>query len=57
MTEACEPDSLAARIVAAEGGPGQNPWSSAAGYGQFLSGTWLEIFRRTYPQLSQEHEP
>jgi hypothetical protein len=53
MTEACEPGSLAARIVAAEGGPGQNPWSSAAGYGQFLSGTWLEIFRRAYPQLAQ----
>jgi len=32
---------LSARIIAAEGGPGRNPLSSAAGYGQFLSGTWL----------------
>jgi hypothetical protein len=53
MTEACGLGPLAARIVAAEGGPGQNPWSSAAGYGQFLSGTWLETFRRAYPQLAQ----
>jgi hypothetical protein len=53
ITDACEPGSLGARIVAAEGRPGQNPWSSAAGYGQFLSGTWLEIFRRAYPQLAQ----
>jgi len=53
ITDACELRPLAARIVAAEGGPGQNPWSSAAGYGQFLSGTWLEIFRRAYPQLAQ----
>jgi hypothetical protein len=53
IIEPCEPGSLAARIIAAEGGPGQNPWSSAAGYGQFLSGTWLETFRRAYPQLAQ----
>jgi hypothetical protein len=53
ITDPCEPRPLAARIVAAEGGPGQSPWSSAAGYGQFLSGTWLEIFRRAYPQLAQ----
>jgi hypothetical protein len=46
-------DNLADRIIAAEGGPEPNPWSSAAGYGQFLSGTWLEIFRRAYPQIAQ----
>jgi hypothetical protein len=46
------PDGLAGRIVAAEGGPARNPSSSAAGYGQFLSGTWLEIFSRAYPQLA-----
>jgi len=46
-------DNLAARIIAAEGEPDPNPWSSAAGYGQFLSGTWLEIFRRAYPQIAQ----
>jgi hypothetical protein len=44
---------LSARIIAAEGGPGRNPLSSAAGYGQFLSGTWLEMFGRTYPQVAQ----
>jgi hypothetical protein len=44
---------LSARIIAAEGGPGRNPLSSAAGYGQFLSGTWLELFGRAYPQLAQ----
>jgi hypothetical protein len=45
---------LASRIVAAEGGPAANPASSAAGYGQFLRGTWLEIFTRAYPQLAQK---
>src|SRR5580704_9051521 len=44
---------LGARIIAAEGGPGRNPLSSAAGYGQFLSGTWLEMFGRAYPQVAQ----
>jgi hypothetical protein len=44
---------LGARIIAAEGRPGRNPLSSAAGYGQFLSGTWLEMFGRAYPQLAQ----
>jgi hypothetical protein len=33
--------------------PGRNPLSSAAGYGQFLSGTWLEMFERTYPQIAR----
>ncbi len=47
------PASLASRIVAAEGGPGANSASSAAGYGQFLRGTWLDMFARTYPQLAQ----
>jgi hypothetical protein len=44
---------LGARIIAAEGGAGRNPLSSAAGYGQFLSGTWLEMFARAYPQVAQ----
>src|SRR5438477_12754573 len=44
---------LGARLIAAEGGPGRNPFSSAAGYGQFLSGTWLEMFGRAYPQVAQ----
>src|SRR6267378_2992612 len=48
---------LGARIVAAEGEPGRNPLSSAAGYGQFLSGTWLEIFRRAYPHVAQIMSP
>jgi hypothetical protein len=56
-TRALEPigdaDRLGARIAAAEGQPGRNPLSSAAGYGQFLSGTWLEIFERAYPQVAQ----
>jgi hypothetical protein len=46
-------DGLGARIIAAEGEPGRNPLSSAAGYGQFLSGTWLEMFGRAYPQVAQ----
>lgn len=45
---------LASRIVAAEGGPGANSASSAAGYGQFLRGTWLELFARAYPQLADK---
>ena len=44
---------LGTRIIAAEGGPSRNPLSSAAGYGQFLSGTWLEMFGRAYPQVAQ----
>jgi hypothetical protein len=44
---------LGARIITAEGGAGRNPLSSAAGYGQFLSGTWLEMFGRAYPQVAQ----
>ena len=43
---------LTARIIAAEGGPGDNPLSSASGYGQFLRDTWLDIFRRAYPRLA-----
>ena len=43
---------LAARIIAAEGGPGDNPLSSASGYGQFLRDTWLDVFRRAYPRLA-----
>src|SRR5260370_6678402 len=49
-------DALAefsARIIAAEGGPARNPLSSAAGYGQFLSGTSLEMFGHAYPHVSQ----
>ena len=46
-------DSLGARIIAAEGGPSRNLLSSAAGYGQFLSGTWLEMFGRAYPQVAR----
>jgi hypothetical protein len=56
-TSALEPirdaDDLGARIIAAEGGPSRNRLSSAAGYGQFLSGTWLEMFGRAYPQVAQ----
>ena len=44
---------LAERIIAAEGGPAANPRSSAAGYGQFLRGTWLDLFGRLYPQLTR----
>jgi hypothetical protein len=43
---------LADRIIAAEGGPGDNPLSSASGYGQFLRDTWLDVFRRAYPRLA-----
>jgi hypothetical protein len=45
---------LASRIVGAEGGPRPNPASSAAGYGQFLRGTWLEMFVRAYPRVAQQ---
>jgi hypothetical protein len=45
---------LASRIVAAEGGPAANSASSAEGYGQFLRGTWLEVFARSYPRLAQQ---
>jgi hypothetical protein len=44
---------LAIRIVAAEGGPARNPASSAAGYGQFLRSTWLDVFARAYPNLAR----
>jgi hypothetical protein len=44
---------LGARIIAAEGGSSRNALSSAAGYGQFLAGTWLETFERAYPQIAQ----
>jgi hypothetical protein len=43
---------LAARIIAAEGDPGDNSLSSASGYGQFLRDTWLDVFRRAYPRLA-----
>ena len=49
--------SLASRIIAAEGGPGRNPASSAAGYGQFLRATWLELFQQTYPRIAQSLSP
>lgn len=49
--------NLALRIVTAEGGPGPNPVSSAAGYGQFLRGTWLEVFGRAYPDIAQKLSP
>jgi hypothetical protein len=45
---------LASRLVLAEGGPSPNSASSAAGYGQFLRGTWLEVFGRTYPRLARQ---
>lgn len=38
------------RVVGAEGGAGKNPFSSAQGYGQFTSSTWLEQFAKTFPQ-------
>ncbi len=37
------------RVVGAEGGTANNPYSSAAGYGQFTKGTWLEQFGKVYP--------
>ena len=46
--------SLASRIVAAEGGPGKNPASSADGFGQFLRGTWLDLFSRAYPVVARK---
>jgi hypothetical protein len=46
--------ALAARIVMAEGGPGRNARSSAAGYGQFLRGTWIDVFSRAYPELARK---
>lgn len=47
-------DGFAARILLAEGGPARNAASSAAGYGQFLRATWIEVFTRTYPELAQK---
>jgi hypothetical protein len=45
---------LASRILIAEGGPGRNPASSAAGYGQFRRGTWLDVFTHAYPDLARK---
>jgi len=46
----------AARVTAFENPTGnaaaQNPNSSATGDGQFLNGTWLPLFRQTFPQLA-----
>jgi hypothetical protein len=47
------PADLAVRVVAAEGGPGRSPSSSAAGYGQFLRTTWLDVFGRAYPDIAR----
>jgi hypothetical protein len=44
---------LAVRMVAAEGGPGRSSTSSAAGYGQFLRTTWLDVFGRAYPDIAR----
>jgi hypothetical protein len=44
---------LAVRVVAAEGGPGRSSTSSAAGYGQFLRTTWLDVFGRAYPDIAR----
>jgi hypothetical protein len=40
-------------VVAAEGGPGRSSTSSAAGYGQFLRTTWLDVFGRAYPDIAR----
>jgi hypothetical protein len=47
------PADLAVRVVAAEGGPGRSSTSSAAGYGQFLRTTWLDVFGRAYPDIAR----
>jgi hypothetical protein len=44
---------LAVRVVAAEGGPDRSSTSSAAGYGQFLRTTWLDVFGRAYPDIAR----
>lgn len=36
------------RVVGAEGGTGQNPNSSAVGFGQFVDKTWLEQYKKLY---------
>lgn len=43
-----EINQFESRVVGAEGGAGKNPHSSAAGFGQFVSGTWLQQFRRVF---------
>lgn len=39
-------------VIGAEGGTGQNPNSSAAGYGQFTNSTWLSYYKRLFPERS-----
>ncbi|SLJ88406.1 phage tail length tape measure family protein [Novosphingobium mathurense] len=46
------------RVIGAEGGAADNPFSSATGFGQFIKGTWLEQFRKVFAdeaaKLSQD---
>lgn len=48
---------FADRVVAAESGGNaraKNPNSTATGTGQFLESTWLDLFRRYYPEQAQQ---
>lgn len=46
------------RVIGAEGGSADNPFSSASGFGQFTKSTWLDQFRKVFgdqaDQLTQQ---
>ncbi|MEO0828844.1 MAG: phage tail length tape measure family protein [Pseudomonadota bacterium] len=44
------------RVIGAEGGAGDNPFSSASGFGQFTRGTWLEQFAKVFGDTGRSDE-
>lgn len=42
------------RVVGAEGGTAQNPFSTAKGFGQFTERTWLDQFRKVFADQSDK---
>ncbi|MCW1381516.1 phage tail length tape measure family protein [Novosphingobium sp. KCTC 2891] len=45
-----EINQFTGRVIGAEGGAGQNPFSTASGFGQFTNGTWLAQFRKVFAE-------
>lgn len=41
------------RVIGAEGGSADNPFSSATGFGQFIDSTWLDQFRKVFREQSE----